>query len=151
MSALHEHVTSRRVEFADTDMAGIMHFARFFVFMETAEHELLHRIGGDVGLPSHEGGRLGWPRVQVSCEYLAPARFGDEIEIRVRVLRKGSSSLTYGIDLRRGDTLLARGRVTTVCCLIQDGGMRSIRIPRELADRLEEAPPEPTDASGAPA
>src|SRR3954454_25408688 len=29
---------SRLVEFADTDMAGIMHFSAFFRFMEAAEH-----------------------------------------------------------------------------------------------------------------
>jgi len=138
---LNEHRTSRRVEFADTDMAGIMHFARYFVFMETAEHELLRRIGGDAGLPPHDGGRLAWPRVSVSCDYLAPARFGDEIEIRVRVLRKGTSSLIYGIELRRGETLLARGRVTTVCCLIgPDSALKSIPIPPALAERIEEAP-----------
>ncbi|MHC4772214.1 MAG: acyl-CoA thioesterase, partial [Planctomycetota bacterium] len=30
----------RRVEFHDTDMAGIVHFTAYFRFMETAEHEL---------------------------------------------------------------------------------------------------------------
>ena len=37
----HEYRTSRRIEFADTDMAGIAHFSRFYVFMEQAEHEFL--------------------------------------------------------------------------------------------------------------
>ena len=31
-------VTSRRVEFRDTDTAGIAHFSVFFVWMEQAEH-----------------------------------------------------------------------------------------------------------------
>ena len=38
-------VTRRRVEFMDTDMAGIVHFATFFRYMETAEHELLRKLG----------------------------------------------------------------------------------------------------------
>jgi tetratricopeptide (TPR) repeat protein len=33
--------TTRRVEFGDTDMAGIMHFANFFRFMEAAETSFL--------------------------------------------------------------------------------------------------------------
>jgi len=37
--------TTRRVEFGDTDMAGIVHFARFFCFMESAEHEMLRSLG----------------------------------------------------------------------------------------------------------
>jgi acyl-CoA thioester hydrolase len=34
-----EFHATRRIEFPDTDMAGIVHFSRFFVFMEAAEHE----------------------------------------------------------------------------------------------------------------
>jgi len=37
--------TSRLVEFHDTDMAGIMHFASFFIYMESAEHELYRSLG----------------------------------------------------------------------------------------------------------
>src|SRR5213078_989612 len=37
--------TTRRVEFADTDMAGIVHFANFFRYMESAEHEFLRSHG----------------------------------------------------------------------------------------------------------
>ena len=31
---------SRRIQFSDTDMAGIVHFANFYRFMEEAEHEM---------------------------------------------------------------------------------------------------------------
>ncbi len=37
--------TSRRIEFADTDMAGLVHFANFFRFMEAAEVEFLGSRG----------------------------------------------------------------------------------------------------------
>ena len=37
--------TRRRVEFRDTDAAGIVHFSAFFVWMESAEHELLRAAG----------------------------------------------------------------------------------------------------------
>ena len=37
--------TTRRVEFGDTDMAGIMHFANFFRFMEAAEPDFLRSLG----------------------------------------------------------------------------------------------------------
>ena len=41
----YEYYIKRRVEFSDTDMAGIVHFARFFVFMEAAEHAFYVRWG----------------------------------------------------------------------------------------------------------
>jgi len=42
---MHEYRTRRRIEFSDTDAGGLVHFARFFVFMEIAEHELLRALG----------------------------------------------------------------------------------------------------------
>lgn len=137
---MHEHVARRRVEFADTDMGGIVHFARFFVYMETAEHEFLNALGTTVHFQV-DGATLGWPKVAVSCEYLSPARLGDELTIHLRVLRKGEKSLTNGFEIRHGETLVARGRLTSACCRL-DGpeGVRAVPIPAALAARIEEAP-----------
>ncbi|HEX3528852.1 MAG TPA: thioesterase family protein [Thermoanaerobaculia bacterium] len=137
---MHELRTQRKVEFADTDMVGIVHFARFFVFMETAEHELLASLGTPVLFA--DGGRsIGWPRVSVACDYFAPARFGDVLDIHVQVMKKGRSSLTYQIDIARQGQPIARGRLTTVCCILDDpGGVRAIPIPPYLADQIDEAP-----------
>ena len=35
--------TTRRVEFRDTDAAGIVHFSAFFFYMESVEHEFLRQ------------------------------------------------------------------------------------------------------------
>jgi acyl-CoA thioester hydrolase len=126
-------------------MVGIVHFARFFVFMETAEHEFLTALGSPV-LFEEDGCSIGWPRVSVACDYLAPARFGDVLDIHVKVAKKGRSSLTYAIDISREGTPVARGRVTTVCCRLSGpGGMKAVPIPSFLAGRIEEAP---ADAGG---
>jgi acyl-CoA thioester hydrolase len=135
-----EHVAYRRVEFADTDMAGIVHFARFLVFMETAEHELLRSLGAEVHT-EEEGTRHGWPRVAVQCEYLRPVSFGDELEIRLRVVRKGRTSLTFEHRFFRAGELVARGRMTSVCCRLDGGeGLTAAPIPQQIMDRLAEGP-----------
>jgi acyl-CoA thioesterase FadM len=54
--------TTRRIEFADTDMAGIVHFANFFRFMEAAECEFLRERGLSVAM-EWEGETLGFPRL----------------------------------------------------------------------------------------
>lgn len=137
---MHEFRTTRKIEFVDTDMGGIVHFSRFFIFMETAEHLFLESLGTSVALDL-EGQRIGWPRVAVACEYKSPARFGDTLEIRLRVQRKGSSSMTYGIDFTRDGTEIAAGRVTAVCCELTPGrDVRPIPIPAFIAEKLEEAP-----------
>ncbi|HVR29092.1 MAG TPA: thioesterase family protein [Thermoanaerobaculia bacterium] len=156
---LHEHLTRRRVEFADTDMEGIIHFSRFFIFMETAEHQFLNALGSSVA-SRHNGKRLGWPRTAVGCEFLRPVRFEDELGIRLLVLRKGARAITYGCEFRlvpgvvsttprtsydvgaadgARDELVARGQSTSVCCSMEEeGGLRSIEIPPGLAERIAE-------------
>lgn len=129
-------VSSRRVELADTDQEGIVHFARYLVYMETAEHELLRAAGSSV-TRGPDGERWVWPRVKVSCEYLAPLAFGDTVEIETRVAELGRSSVTYEHTLWRGGETVARGRMKTVCCRPADGGgLRPQPVPAELARRL---------------
>jgi acyl-CoA thioester hydrolase len=146
---MHEYRTRRRIEFSDTDAGGIAHFARFFVFMEIAEHELLRSLGIDPGAGAHPDGRLiGWPRAAASCEFLSPVRFGDEIDVHLRVLRLGRTSLTFGFSLSRDGTPVALGRTTTVCAVLNaPQGIQPIPIPEQLRAQLEEAP-EPAAAAG---
>jgi len=133
---VREFKTQRKIEFADTDLGGIVHFSRYFVFMETAEHLFLDALGTSVHLV--EGDKtIGWPRVKVSCEYAGPARYGDTLDITVRVLRKGTSSMTYGIDFAIEGRPVARGEATSVRCELGPT-MRSVPIPDELARQFEE-------------
>ena len=137
---MHEFDTQRKIEFVDTDLGGIVHFSRYFVFMETAEHEFLEALGTSVVLEL-EGRRIGWPRISVSCEYRSPARFGDTLDIHLRVLRKGKTSMNYEIRFSCGGREIALGRTTAVCCRLAPGEkIKPIPIPTFIADRIEEAP-----------
>jgi 4-hydroxybenzoyl-CoA thioesterase/acyl-CoA thioester hydrolase len=136
----HEFKTQRKIEFVDTDMAGVVHFSRFFIFMETAEHEFLRSLGTSVAAKL-EGMQLGWPRLAVSCEYLSPAKFEDVLDIHLTVARKGTKSMTYKFTLSKGDTLVARGQVTAACCICDAvKGFITIPIPGFLAEKIQEAP-----------
>jgi YbgC/YbaW family acyl-CoA thioester hydrolase len=131
--------TSRRVEFCDTDMAGIVHFSNFFRYMEFAEMELLRSLGLSVAWEAG-GRRLGLPRVAAACDYLKPARFEDVLDIGVAVERIGEKSITYAFEFTcRGETV-ARGRVSAVCCLKGPGGaLESVEIPPDVRAKLEAA------------
>jgi acyl-CoA thioester hydrolase len=129
--------TARRVEFVDTDMAGIAHFSNFFRWMESAEVEFLRSLGLSVALP-WEGQELGFPRVSASCDYLAPVRFEDVLEVAVRLEKIGRTSLTFAFELTRGGEAVARGRMSSVCCRVLPGeGLESVEIPASLRARLE--------------
>ena len=108
-----KYQTKRKIEFADTDMAGIVHFTRFFVFMESAEHEFLRSLGTSVAT-EWDGNKIGWPRLAASCEYLSPLRFEDEVDIRLWISKKGTKSLTYQFHFTRQGEDIARGQLTTV-------------------------------------
>ncbi len=128
--------TTRRVEFADTDMAGIAHFANFFRWMESAEVDFLLSRGLNVELP-WEGRRLGFPRVSASCDFAKPVTFMDTVEVVVRVERLGGKSVTYAFEFQKGGEPVARGRITSVCCLITPGhGIEAVEIPEGIRARL---------------
>jgi acyl-CoA thioester hydrolase len=129
--------TTRIVEFGDTDMAGIVHFANFFRFMEAAEHAFLRSRGLSVAMDL-DGHQVGCPRVSASCEYLRPARFGDELTIVVTLEKVGRSSLNYGFDVLKGEEEVARGQITAVFCRKnEEGRWESCAIPPAVRAKLE--------------
>jgi 4-hydroxybenzoyl-CoA thioesterase/acyl-CoA thioester hydrolase len=128
--------TRRMVEFHDTDMAGIMHFSAFFQYMEMAEHELLRSLGFSV-YSTAGGEHISFPRVAASCDYHAPARCEDVLEIEVRVERVGEKSITYDFRFSLDGRDVATGSMTSVCCHVEPGSPpRSTKIPAEMAEKL---------------
>lgn len=79
-----------RVAFHHTDAAGIVHFARYFLFAEEAETECLRHLG----LPGPREG-MQYPRAAASAEYRRPLHFGDEVIVRTSLTRIGKSSLHW--------------------------------------------------------
>lgn len=128
--------TQRRIEFGDTDMAGIAHFSNFFRFMEAAETSFLHSVGLSVTW-SENGVRLGFPRVSVSCDYSKPAIFEDVLDIAVTVEKIGRKSLTYRFDFSRAREAIAVGRITAVLCRTIPGHVESIEIPEAIRKKLQ--------------
>jgi len=130
-------VTRRRVEFMDTDMAGIVHFATFFRYMETAEHELLRKLGIPVVARLDER-PLGWPRVSCGFEYRRPVRFPGEIEVHLGVARLGDKSITYQAQIVQEAKVLAEGHSTCVCCEIGPGHeLKAIAVPGDIVEKLQ--------------
>jgi acyl-CoA thioester hydrolase len=139
----YEYSIVRRVEFSETDMAGIVHYSNFFRYMEAAEHAFFRSIGFSV-VTRNVDPPVGWPRVHAECDYRRPIRFEDEIEIRMYVTKKKSKSLTYGFWFRKlegGETVdVANGSLTVVCVRHQNGRMKAAMIPREIAKKIEVVP-----------
>src|SRR3990172_4318164 len=110
----------RRVQFAETDMAGVLHFSNYFRYMEEIEHAFWRSVGLTVYLRDGDP-RLSWPRVSAACEYFAPLQFEDELELALRVTKLGEKSIHYEVEFRRRGERCAVGKVTAVCCATQPG------------------------------
>src|SRR5262245_42363990 len=109
--------TTRRVEFGDTDSAGLVHFSNFFRYMEAAECEFLRSRGLSVKM-IFEGQAIGFPRVSATCDYRGPVHFEDVLDVGVSIERIGEKSVTYGFEFTKAGEAVARGRVTSVCCRV---------------------------------
>ena len=137
---LSEFSISRTVEFAETDMAGIMHFANFFRWMEACESALYRSL--NLPLISFVPGQVvGWPRVNVSCAYRAPLRFNDTVEVKLFVKKLSARSIVYVFQFRKAGVLCAQGEVTAVCVSADEkGGMVSAPVPADVRAKLQVAP-----------
>lgn len=130
--------TKRRVEFCETDAAGIVHFASFLCYFEQAEHELLRHVGTSVIVEQPDGSHISWPRVHVECDFQGAAKFGDELDLAVEVLRIGSRSITYGHTASNSGREIASGKVTAVCCHVRPGQpLQSVAISDSFRNKLK--------------
>jgi acyl-CoA thioester hydrolase len=138
--------TTRRVEFRDTDAAGIVHFSAFFPMMEAAEHEFLRSIGIAVLPPIDVSPRLTWPRISAKCDYHSAAHFEDILAIAVIVEHLGNSSVRYRFEFTLENEShetqsVATGHVTAVCCELTDSGLKKATIPDPIRSLLQRSLP----------
>ena len=140
----YEFKATRRVEFSETDMAGIVHFSNFFRYMETVEHAFWRSLGRSVVMAQREP-PLGLPRVHASCDFKRPLRFEDEVEIHLLVIEKKSKAVTYQFRFTKVNDPtreeVARGKLTVVCVTQdEEGQMKATPIPAAIADQIQVAP-----------
>ena len=133
-----EFVTTRRVHFSETDRAGVLYFAHYYRYMEEAEHAFWRSLGLRV-ITHVDGHETSWPRVATSCEYSAPVRFDDELELAFRVVGIGNRSAKYEVEFRCEGRRIALGRMTAVYCTIDHDEFQPTPITPTLRAKLEES------------
>jgi YbgC/YbaW family acyl-CoA thioester hydrolase len=109
---------TRRVEFHETDAAGLMHFSNFYRWMEVCEHEWFRATGLAMMSVAADGMRRGWPRREASCGFVRPLRCGDVVRVTSTVVELGTTSVSYEFVFEKDRagkwTEVARGRMATV-------------------------------------
>lgn len=147
MSKASEFRWQRRVAFAETDMAGILHFANYFRYMEECEHAFFRSLGQSVHVGRGDDAR-GFARGECTCRYERPLVYEDVVELHLLVRAIGRSSMSYEFFFENDGERIARGKVTTVHIGRGEGGrMRSFELPVWIHERIAVAAATP-EASG---
>jgi len=135
---ISEHRLSRRVQFHETDAAGLVHFSCFFRYMEEAEHALWRSAGLSIHPPGTE---VGFPRRATAFEFYRALRFEDEFEICIRVVAMDENTMRYRCELSRAGERVACGELTITCVSRRPNEpMKTIPIPPDIAARFRPVP-----------
>jgi YbgC/YbaW family acyl-CoA thioester hydrolase len=141
----YEFTFSRRVEFAETDMAGIVHFANFYRMMENAEHAFFRSLGFSIH-QDFDGQTIGWPRVSATCDFFRPLRFEETVDVQLLVAEVRTRSIRYAFRFCKNEgnqrVEVARGQVVTVSAALDrhTGKMGAVPIPEAVRAKIEQAP-----------
>jgi acyl-CoA thioesterase FadM len=122
-------VLRRRIEWIDTDAAGIYHWTTAFRLAEAAE-AALHTA---LGIADRTFGVT--PRVSVAAEFQRPLVFNDPVEVELAVEAVGRTSVRYALNITGPDGPAMSGQVTA--CLIDRETRRAVGWPDDLRERLE--------------
>ena len=142
----YEYTTTKKIEFSETDMAGLVHFSNYFRYMEVAERDFFESLGLKL-IQSAPNDLVGYPRTRAECKFSAPLRFGDTVKIHLAIKSLKDRSIDYQFRLYKlgkkegSDEAVAKGHLTTIYTeLMPDGSLQSRPLPPEILEKLDEAP-----------
>ena len=122
------HTFPVRVYYEDTDMGGIVYHANYLRFIERARSDWVRGLGNDQNAMRDAG--VIWVVQRIEADYLAPAKYDDELVIETEVIKLTPARLIMGQLVKRGETELFRAKVAAVCIASDTG--RPTRLPAEI-------------------
>lgn len=117
---------------SDNDVYGHVNNVTYYSYFDTAVNQYLIESGG---LDIQSGQQVGFV-VDSHCLYHKPICFPDQLEVGLRVLNLGGSSVKYGLGIfKKGQELLhAHGYFVHVFVDRQSG--KSVPIPEKIRSAL---------------
>ncbi|WP_238363822.1 tol-pal system-associated acyl-CoA thioesterase [Mesobacterium pallidum] len=107
------HSFSVHVYYEDTDLAGIVYYANYLRFIERARTEWIRTLGVDqTRMKADEGIVFAVRRVE--ADYLAPAKFDDELVVTTAVEQTTGARIVLRQDVTRAGEALFSALVTIV-------------------------------------
>ena len=122
-----KHVYSVKVYYEDTDMGGVVYHANYLKYIERARSDYVRRLGNDHNAMRDAG--IVWVVRRIEAEYLAPAKFDDDLEIETEIKSLSGVRLIMAHVVKRGEEEIFRAIVTAVCMNAQG---KPVRLPAEI-------------------
>lgn len=119
---------AHRVEWGETDGAGIVFYPNYLRWFDQATHELFRSL--DVSLQALLRDERAAPVViEVNCRLLARVLYDDELEIQSRVAELRTRALRVAHEVHRGDQIVASGHEVRMWARLSDDGIEPLAIP----------------------
>jgi acyl-CoA thioester hydrolase len=124
----------QRVYFEDTDAGGVVYHAQYIKFLERARTEWLRHLGFT---NSELEGKYKMLFIvsEIAVEFVKPARLDDAINISVGVEDVGRVRMTFHQEIRRGEDILVKARVSVAT--VSAESFKPIEIPADLRKKME--------------
>lgn len=130
-----KNVVKIRVTYADTDAMGIVYHTNYIKWFEIGRTELLREMGIVYAQLELMGYNL--PLTEVSCYYLAPAKYDDIVllETKINYFRRASIKFEYIIWNEKKDKILVEGYSTHA---FTNNEGKITRAPKKMAEIIKE-------------
>ena len=121
-----------RVRYGECDPQGVVFNAHYFAYFDVVLTELWREAAGGYAGMMEDG--IDLQVVEATARYKAPARFDDELDLRIEVTKLGTTSMVTEIAIHRDGTLLVEGRLAHV--FIDLKTLTKTPIPERLREAL---------------
>lgn len=133
-------ISYNKVRMHDTDMAGILYFAKQFRYVHDALEDLVEKEGFSFDHLFHKS-HFVFVIVHAEADYLAPVKVGDLLEVHVEIENLGNTSFTVSYKIFKANDVMI-GKAKTVHVSLDAKTRQKIPIPDELRKVLQKYQPE---------
>jgi len=127
-----------KIRFGDIDRAGIVYYPWFMHYFHVALEEFFAEV---LDVEYHtviDDHRIGLPTVHLETDFTRPFSYGDNIEVEVKVLKIGRTSISFGYRVFKSGEADPRivGHNVTVC--LDMDSFQKMDIPEWFKQLLEQ-------------
>ena len=128
------HETEIHVRYAETDQMGIVHHANYLVWFELGRTNICKAKGFSYREMEESG--IMMPVYENYSRYLQPARYDDELTIKVTIPDLPTARVVFRYEIRNQDNVLINTGETTLVFLNRETN-RPNRAPKGLIEKLK--------------